>query len=68
MPDINRGEWIALLKMQLNAAEEREDRWRRLGQQLKHTNRDLWEGIAKLRQAEVQQLRKLLEEAQAQEQ
>jgi hypothetical protein len=67
MPDINRGELIALLKMQLTAAEERADRWRMLGQQLKHTNRDLWENIAKLRHAEVQQLRKLLQEAQAED-
>lgn len=68
MPDTNRGEWIALLKRQVNAAEEREDRWRRLGQQLKFTNKEIWESIAKLRQSEVQQLRMLLQDAQAREQ
>lgn len=64
MPDTNKGEWIALLKRQVNAAEEREERWRRLGPQLKFTNRDTWEAIAKLRRSEVEHLRKLLHEAQ----
>jgi hypothetical protein len=68
MPDTNRGEWIALLKRQVNAAEEREDRWRRLCQELTVTNRDTCETIAKLRRSEVHHLKILLQQAQGREQ
>ena len=68
MADMNRGEWIALLKGQVTAAEAREDRWRSLGQELNVPNRDIWDAVAKLRRSEVEHLKMLLDEAQTGEQ
>lgn len=60
MPNSSKAEWIVLLKKQLHEAEEREQRWLRLGEQLRKKEEDFWMRVAELRKSEVELFKLLI--------
>jgi hypothetical protein len=61
MPDTTRAEWMALLRRQLHEAEEREQRWRQLGEQQRKTQEEAWKQVATIRRSEVELFSLLVE-------
>lgn len=64
MANSTKAQWILLLKSELRQAQERERRWKWLGEQLHKTDDEMWKATAKMRRLEVKELKLLIKRAE----
>jgi len=67
MVDSTKTAWISALNEELEQAEEHEQRWTRLGEQLHKTESEQWKITAQIRKAEVDLLKLLIQTAEREE-